>query len=131
MNSEIDILKAENANLKQVNENLRTVVLTQLCDERDEAIYQYDNTLIENKYLIRLVDEMRGDMSEESRAKEYVKHIVPYVDAGRDPSGYDIFTVSYNKDRHIPNRWNNVIIGYSWIEAANYVVNHLEEFKEI
>lgn len=111
-NSEIEILKAEKQNLKQVIDNLRNVGFPDVCTERDLA-------LKENAILIALVDQFRGDMSEETRAEFYVKHIIPSAYSNDMFNGYggpgthEVAFIQYKKSNgEYPE------IGNSWIGVA-------------
>lgn len=110
-NSEVEILKAEKAQLRSVIDNLQTVVLADICQERDVAIS-------ENIKLIALVDQLRGDMSEMTRAKAFVTHVIPDAIDGYDPSGYadhyilgPVTSPPYGRD----------MIGGSWIDVAEKI----------
>jgi hypothetical protein len=112
MNNSIKILEAEKANLKQVIHNLKTDVLAQVCTERDTAI-------AENVKIAALIDQLRGNMSEEARAEVYVKHIIPSAYGNDEYNGYggpgthQVAFIQYRKSDHeFPT------IGYSWIEVA-------------
>lgn len=104
------ILEAEKANLKLVINNLRDIVMPDVCEERNTA-------LRENKKLSELVDQFRGSMLEETRAELYVKHIIPSA-YGNDEynMGGNQGPIAFIQYKKAVN--NYPTIGNSWIEVA-------------